>query len=100
MALKLTQLAAKPQLVKLTINHPHIVEKYGDELEFHIYDRRNIEDFVQIATASANDQAGMVKMISRLIMNEDGKPALKADETLPDDVMMAVVNAVVDQLGK
>ena len=48
MGLKLTQLAAKPQLVKITIDDESIKEKYGDELEFWIYDRQPIDKFIKI----------------------------------------------------
>lgn len=100
MALNITALASKPQLIKLTIDQESIVEKYGDILEFWIYDRQNIEDFIRMATATQEDQYGMIKMISTMIMTEDGNPALKDDETLPNDVMMAVINEVITQLGK
>jgi hypothetical protein len=96
----ISALASKPQLIKLTIDKEDIVKKYGDVLEFYIYDRQNIEDFVRMATASQEDQYGMIKMISSMIMTEDAKPALKEDETLPNDVMMAVINEVIKQLGK
>lgn len=96
----ISALASKPQLIKLTIDKEDIVKKYGDVLEFYIYDRQNIEDFVRMATASQEDQYGMIKMISAMIMTADAKPALKEDETLPNDVMMAVINEVITQLGK
>ena len=38
--MKLSELAKKPQLQKITITDEALVEKYGDELEFFIYDRQ------------------------------------------------------------
>lgn len=100
MALKLTQLASKPQLVKITIDDAELVEKYGDELEFWIYDRQNIDDFIKLATASQNDQSGMIKMVNGLVLDENGKPVVKDGEALPNDVMLAVISAVVNRMGK
>jgi len=100
MAMKLTQLAAKPQLIKITLADDPIVERYGDELEFFVHDRQSIEDFIKIATASQNDQGMMIKMVNDLVLDENGKKVIKDGEALPNDVMMAVIGAVIERLGK
>jgi hypothetical protein len=100
MALKLTQLASKPQLIKLTLNTESIVEKYGDELEFWIYDRQPIDQFIKMATAQQDDQSKMIKMVNDLILDEDGNQVMTNDNSLPNDVMIAVISAVVERLGK
>ena len=100
MALKLTQLASKPQLIKLTLNNENIVEKYGDELEFWIYDRQPIDQFIKMATAQQDDQSKMIKMVNDLILDEDGNQVMTNDNSLPNDVMIAVIGAVVERLGK
>lgn len=98
--MKLTQLAAKPQLIKITLADAPIVERYGDELEFFVHDRQSIEDFIKIATASQNDQGMMIKMVNDLVLDENGKKVIKDGEALPNDVMMAVIGAVIERLGK
>lgn len=100
MGLKLTQLASKPQLIKITLDDEALVEKYGDELDFWIYDRQNIDDFIKLATASQEDQSGMIRMVNQLVLDEDGKPVVKDGTALPNDVMLAVISAVVNRLGK
>jgi hypothetical protein len=100
MGLKLTQLASKPQLIKVTIDTEDLVKVYGDELEFWIWDRQPIDQFIKMATTGANDYAEMIRMVNDLILDEDGNKAIKEGEALPNDVMIAVINKVVERLGK
>lgn len=100
MGMKLTQLASKPQLIKITLNDQAIVEEFGDELEFWIYDRQPIEDFLKFATASQGSQADMVRMVNDLVLDEDGTKIMQEGLTLPTPVMIAVIGAVIERLGK
>ena len=98
--MKLTQLASKPQLIKITLDTPEIKEKYGDELEFWIMDRQPIEQFVRMATLSSDNYGEMIKMVNELVLDEEGNRAVKEGEALPNDVMLSVIGAVVERLGK
>ena len=98
--MKLTQLASKPQLIKITLDKPEIIEKYGDSLEFWIMDRQPIEQFIKIATAQSNDYALMISLVNKLVLDDTGKQILDDDNVLPNDVMIAVISAVVERLGK
>jgi hypothetical protein len=100
MAKTLTQLAAKPQLIKITLNDPAIIEKYEDELEFYIYDRQPIEKFIKIATTMNTDYTSAVGMMNDLILNEDGSQVCKDGLVLPSDVMSLAIQKVIEQLGK
>ena len=100
MALKLTQLASKPQLIKITLDSKEIVEKYEDSLEFWIMDRQPIEEFIKMATLGAENYGEMIKMVNELVLDEQGNKAVKEGEALPNDVMIAVIAAVVERLGK
>jgi hypothetical protein len=100
MSLKLTQLASKPQLIKITLDKPEIVEKYGDSLEFWIMDRQPIDQFIKMATLGTDNYGEMIKMVNALVLDETGNLAVKEGEALPNDVMMAVIGAVVERLGK
>jgi len=98
--MKLTQLASKPQLIKITLDTPEIKEKYSDELEFWIMDRQPIEQFVRMATLSSDNYGEMIKMVNELVLDEEGNRAVKEGEALPNDVMLSVIGAVVERLGK
>lgn len=100
MALKLTQLASKPQLIKITLDSPELLEKHGDSLEFWIMDRQPIDQFIKMATISGENYGDMIRMVNELVLDEDGKKVLGDGEALPNDVMLAVMAAVVDRLGK
>ena len=100
MALKLTQLASKPQLIKITLDSKEILEKYEDSLEFWIMDRQPIDQFIKMATLGADNYGEMIKMVNALVLDELGDPAVQEGEALPNDVMMAVIGAVVERLGK
>jgi hypothetical protein len=100
MGLKLTQLASKPQLIKITLDNAELKERYGDELEFWIWDRQPIDQFIKLATTGASDYAEMIRMVNDLILDEEGVKVLKEGEALPNDVMAAAIGAVVERLGK
>lgn len=100
MALKLTQLASKPQLIKITIDHADLVEKYGDELEFFVWDRQPIDQFVKMATTGADNYGEMIRMVNEMVLDEEGHRIVEGDNALPNDVMVAVIGAVVERLGK
>jgi len=100
MALKLTQLASKPQLIKITLDDKEIVEKFGDELEFWIMDRQPIDQFIKMATMDNDNQGALIRMVNDLVLDEDGKKVLGDGEALPNAVMVSVIAAVVDRLGK
>ena len=98
--MKLTQLASKPQLIKLTLDDKIIVEEFGDELEFWIYDRQPVEEFIKLATASQEDYGQLINMVNQLVLDEDGKKIIQDGLSLPNKVMMAVIGSVVERLGK
>jgi len=100
MALKLTQLASKPQLIKITLDTPEIKETYGDELEFWIMDRQPIDQFIKMATLRDDNQGEMIRMVNDLVLDEDGKKVLGEGEALPGQVLISVIAAVVERLGK
>ena len=100
MALKLTQLASKPQLIKITLDNAELTERYGDELEFWIYDRQPIDQFIKMATTGADNYGEMIKMVNEMILDEAGSRVITGDDVLPNDVMVAVISAVVERLGK
>ena len=100
MALKLTQLASKPQLIKITLDSKELVERYEDSLEFWIMDRQPIDQFIKMATLGSENYGEMIKMVNELVLDEQGNRVLKEGEALPNDVMIAVISAVVERLGK
>jgi hypothetical protein len=97
--MKLSDLSQKPKLIKIIINSEKIVKKYGEELEFHIYDRQPLDVFTKLANAK-EDTAGITELIQNMILDENGKPVVADGNILPLDVIMEAVTLITDELGK
>jgi len=98
--MKLQQLAAEPKLEKITVDADVIVEKYGEPLDFYMYDRQDMDTFMQLASVNQEDQTAIFNVIRGLIRDEEGKLILDNNATLPVDVMVRVIEKVVERLGK
>ena len=98
--MKLQQLAAEPKLEKITVDAEAIVEKYGEPLDFYMYDRQDMDTFMQLASVNNEDQSAIFAVIRNLIRDEQGKLILEDKATLPVDVMVRVIEKVVERLGK
>jgi hypothetical protein len=98
--MKLSELAKKPQLVKLTINKKELVEKYGDELEFYMYDRQSLDVFSKLANATQDNVGEYMNILIDIILNEDGVAIMADDNVLPIDVMTEAMSLIGEKLGK
>ncbi len=98
--MKLTQLAAKPQLVKVELNDEDIVKEFGEPLEFWIWDRQPMDKFVKLAQVQADNFAELVKTVNEMVLDEEGNPVVQGDNVLPTHVMTKVIAKVVETLGK
>lgn len=98
--MKLSQLAAKPQLIRIELDTPEIVEQYQDTLEFWVYDRQDMEVFVKLATLDVNNFEKLTSLVNAMILDESGAPVVKDGLTLPSDVLMAAIQKVIEILGK
>ena len=81
--MKLSELAAKPQLKEIIIEDKDIVESYGDSLSFFIQDRLPIETYTRLATVKTDDAGQMYNIIKDLILDEDGMPVMSDGNVLP-----------------
>jgi|TARA_R110000796_G_C14198164_1_gene391471 hypothetical protein len=98
--MKLTQLATKPQLTKITIDEPVLVEKYGEPVDFYIHDKINLEQYTQLASIKTEDLGSMIGLIKELVLDENGKQVMDEEHVLPTDLLNACMVKVVDTLGK
>ncbi len=97
--MKLAALAAKPKLVKITIDEEEIVTRYGEALEFYIYDRQSMETYMNLSQLKENNIDDIVNTILPLVLDETGKPALDPQDQLPIDVAVKVIEKVTISLG-
>jgi hypothetical protein len=98
--MKITQLAAKPQLIKMILDDEETVQEFGETIEFWIWDRQPIEKFVKLATLKTDDFSQLITAVNEMVLDEDGKAVLVDGVTLPTNVMARLINKVVETLGK
>tara|TARA_R110000803_G_scaffold96851_1_gene165007 strand:+ start:5604 stop:5936 length:333 start_codon:yes stop_codon:yes gene_type:complete len=98
--MKLSQLAAKPQLIEIKIDDESTVTKYGEAVSFWIYDRQDIQTFAKMAVMKPGDFGDAAGFVKDLILDEDGLPVTKDGFVLPTDIMMKTVTKVIEELGK
>jgi hypothetical protein len=98
--MKLETLASKPQLIKIIIDDEDIVSKYGEAVEFHVYDRQDMDTFMSLASMKEDTQFGEIaKVVAKLVLDEKGNPVLEDGEMLPMDLTVKTVEKVVAHLG-
>lgn len=98
--MKLHQLAAKPQLIKITLEDEAILKEFGESLDFWTWDRQPLETFMKLANANQQDLTGMINIVKTLILDEDGKEIITTDSMLPSHVLIKVIGRIVESLGK
>lgn len=100
--MKLKELATKPQLTKIVLDDDEIVEKYSEPLEFYVYDKQPLAEFVKFSVTSQEDEnyAEMIDFCSGMILDEEGEKVMTDGQLLPNSILVKCVNEVVKQLGK
>lgn len=96
--MKLTNIAKKPELIRIELDDADTIKEYGEALEFWCYDRQPLDTFMKFAGKSGDPEI-MVELIRDLILDEDGKPVMSNGNILPNKIMMRAVNKITDVLG-
>ncbi len=97
--MNITELAKEPTLVKITLDDEFVTERYGDAIEFWVWDRQPIDKYVQMA--QGNQDVGQVMTVAKdMILDEKGKPVINGKVTLPGDVAFRALTKVIETLGK
>lgn len=98
--MKLSEVVAKPQLVKIEINDEDIVKEFGEPIEFYTWDRQPMETFMKLAAMEGQNYTEMVKIVKQLVLDEEGNQILKDNEMPPTKVLVRVVTKVLEGVGK
>lgn len=98
--MKLSQIAAKPKLVEITMDEAEIVEEFGEPLTFWTWDRQPMEVFLKMSSIDANNYSVIIDTVKTMILDEKGQPVIKDDIVLPTNVMLRAINKIVEKLGK
>lgn len=97
---KLSELAGKPSLTSIVIDDKDIVEKYGEELEFFVYDKLPISTYTKLASLDTKDAGQLYMTVKDLVLDDKGHPVVDDEKTLPMDIMNAAIMKVTESLGK
>lgn len=93
--------AKKPQLIQVTIDNPEIVEAYGEPIDFWMMDYVDLSTYFGFFKAQGDNDGDSVNILLRkIILNQEGKPALADDEALPVDITVAALTKINEILGK
>lgn len=98
--MKLSQIAKKPQLIKISIDDEDIVKEFGEPLEFWTWDRQPMDIFLKLSSVDTGNQSAIISSVRELVMDEQGKQILSGEEVLPTWILMRVMTKVVESLGK
>jgi hypothetical protein len=98
--MKLTQLSAKPQLIKISIDDEDVVKEFGESLDFWIYDRQPLDQFVRLAQMKSENFGDLIEVVNSMVLDEEGNRILQGENMLPTNVMTKVIGKVVETLGK
>jgi hypothetical protein len=99
--MNLSQLTAEAQLIKITIDDEKIVEKYGETIDFWMYDRQDIDVYMQLSEVD-KDKSNVVELANitrKLVLTEQGEPILGPNKMLPFDIMIQVISSCLEKLG-
>lgn len=98
--MKLSQLTAKPQLVKVQLDDEATIKEFGEVIEFHTWDRQPMDVFMKLASATQDNTTGVIEIVKTLILDEEGKEILVEGNMLPTNVLMKAISKVTTMLGK
>lgn len=98
--MKINQLAAKPQLIKIVLDDKDIVKEYGEPIEVWTWDRQPLETFMKLANSQGQDPSLIIDVVRTLILDEEGQQVIDGDRMLPTKVLLPLIQKIVETLGK
>jgi hypothetical protein len=96
----LKQLAAKPQLIKITLDDAEIIEEFKEPLDFYTWDRQPLDVFLKLSNQLGVDQGGSIETIKSLILDSEGRQVMTDELVIPVRVMVKAMGRIMDILGK
>jgi len=98
--MKLQELSAKPKLTQLLIDDAETIEKYGEVIEFYIYDRYSMDLYMKLSSIEDLSDAGtMQAMAYDIMLDEDGNKIMTPGFQLPVDLQIKAVEKTLISLG-
>lgn len=98
--MKLSQLASKPQLIKLVLDDEDIIKEHGEPIEFWTWDRQPLDTFMKLANSDGKDAGQMIDIVRTLILDEQGKQIISNENIIPSNILIRAIAKIVELLGK
>jgi hypothetical protein len=98
--MKLNSLVAKPQLIKCELTDEETVKEFGEPIEWYVWDRQPLSTFMRFAGSDVSSGEQIMSIMKDMILDEEGRPLLQGEDTLPTAVLMKVMNKMTEVLGK
>ena len=98
--MKLSQIAAEPTLIEITLDDKEVIKTYGEPLTFYTWDRQPMDVFMRLANVDNKNIGELINIVKTLILDEEGKPVINDKNMLPTNLLMKAITKVTEQLGK
>jgi hypothetical protein len=97
----ISKFAKRPTLTKIVMDDAEIVETYGEAIEFHMLDQMSISTYFEFyRLQQEQDSDKLNDLIRKIILKDDGMPALEENEIFPVDLTLGLLVKINDFLGK
>jgi hypothetical protein len=97
----ISKLARRPEIVRFELDDADFVETYGEPIVFFMLDHIGLGtyfDFHQVQ--QSRDDAELQAIFRKIIVREDGTPAIESDQVLPVNISLAILLKINQHLGK
>ena len=98
--MKLTQLASKPQLIKITLDDEETIATVGEAVDFWTWDRQPLDKFMALAAMKGDNPVEIIEIVRKLILDEQGKEVIQGDIMLPTQILIKAIQKITETLGK
>lgn len=90
-----------PELLEIVLDGEDIVHEYGEPIVFWMKDFVDITTYFNFYRAQSEGNSGVLDDILRtLILDKNGKPAIKEGHALPVDIAVGALSKINENLGK
>lgn len=92
--------ARKPEMVQIVLDHEDIINEFGDKVIFYMKDFVDINTYFDFYRSQSENNGELGTILEKIILNEDGQPALKEGDQLPVNLAVAALAKINETLGK
>lgn len=97
----ISKFAKKPILTQLVMDQPEVIETYGEPIEFYIMDQMGISTYFDFYRLQQDQDSNKLNdLLRKIVLKEDGTPALAEDEIFPVDLTLGLLVKINEFLGK